>query len=369
MGRKVYGEFKPVNSAGFFNLVSADISLNRATKNGGGEMRNTTVEQRGTLLYYFCYFFIFLTFITTFSLRARALDILIGSGQTTNFNYHVGKVLCRMINTNIDSIDCQHQRTTGSISNLDNVRLGSLDLGIVASDIQYHAINKTGMFKFMDLTYANLRSLFSLHDIPFTLIVHKNSKIKTLEDLSGKRVNLGNFGSSQRNIMNDVMKAQGWTKKEFLLTEEFTDSQSQLSLALCHGGVQATVSSNVHPDLVVKQLTNLCDAIVIGVRGKKIESLLSSKPYYIKTTLPGGLYDNNDDGFETIGLKSTVITSEDLDQETAYRMVKIVFNNLYRLKRMHPTFNNLTPLKMATEGLTAPLHPGAMKFYKEKGWM
>lgn len=297
----------------------------------------------------------------------QAADIIIGTGSTAGVYFQVGRAICRMANRYAQGLSCEALASPGSLSNLSNVQGGALEIGLAQSDWQFHAVKGSGQFKFMDSSYKNIRALFSVHGEPFTVVVRRDAGIKTFDDLKGKRVNIGNPGSGQRGTMEVVMKAKGWTKKDFRLAEELPASQQ--SLALCHNRVQAMVYTVGHPNASVSKAAGLCDAAIIDVGGAAIDKLVADHPYYTYVTIPGGMYSNNDNPVKTFGVKATVVSSSDVSADDVYKLVKAIFGNLDKFKKMHPAFGDLVPKVMIKDGLTAPLHEGAVRYYKEQGLM
>ena len=313
-------------------------------------------------------------FFLTFS-TSPALELLLGTSQVGTFDHHTGRVICRMLVSLTEDLDCRVEpaddasHADAAVHNLTNIRSGSLDLGIVNSTNQANAVNRSGQFEFLDISYDNLRSLFSLNSIPFTLITYQGAGIRSFDDLRGKTVNIGNQGSSQREIMNTLLAAKNWSKKSFKLVEQMPASQSQDSMALCHRNVDAIVRVNVHPDASIQQVVKLCNAVLISVSGPDIMQFIKQNPAYQTIDIPGGTYASNPAPLTTFGVKATLITSEEMDEELVYTIVRTLFENLDRLKRTHPSFALLTPAQMYTDSLTAPLHRGAIKYYREKGWI
>jgi hypothetical protein len=165
--------------------------------------------------------------------------------------------------------------------------------------------------------------------------------------------------------MEQVMAAMGWTVDDFALADQLPASQH--ALALCHDRVQAIVYTVGHPNPSITQATGLCDASIVEVSGPEINTLLEAKPYFVRTEIPGGIYPANPDPVPTFGVIATVVASETLDEETAYTVVSRVFDNLDVIKRAHPAFGILSPEAMSRDGLFAPLHPGAARYYQENG--
>jgi len=299
---------------------------------------------------------------------AMADQIKIGTGSRAGVYYHLGRSLCRIVNdiAQVADLACESEPTAGSISNLQAVRAGEIQLAVAQSDWQYHAVKGTKLFAASGADNT-LRSLFSVHSEAFTLVVGKNSGINSINDLKGRRVNLGNPGSGQRATMDVVMDALGWTIDDFALANELPPSQQ--SVALCHERIEAMIYMVGHPNPSVSHATGKCDARIAPVQGPAIDGLVAKYPYYAMTEIPGGIYPGNDEPVATFGVLATVVASSALSEDTVYRFVSAVFENLDRLKKMHPAFGDLAPERMIRDGLTAPLHPGAERYYREKGWL
>ena len=316
-----------------------------------------------------------LVFCALLSPSAFSLDILIGSSQSGTFNHRVASVLCQLVNSHADELECKVSsadaglHSSDAIHTLTNVLSGGLDLGIVDSSIQYHAASRTGQFEYFDFNLEHLRSLFSLNGIPFTVAARDSDRIDTFANLVDKKINIGNPGSSQREIMHKLMQARGWQKENFGLVEELPARDSQDTLALCFGTVDAIVRFDVHPNTDIKHVVELCKAGLVDVEGPEIDKLLNDNPYFVKLSIPAGLYAPNAEQVATFGLLETVITTQDFDEESAYRIVKSVFENLDWLRSKHSAFSNLSPVDMHGRGLSLPLHPGALKYYREQGWV
>lgn len=294
-------------------------------------------------------------------------DIVIGTGSVLGVYFQVGRGICGLVKQNIKGVKCSAVPTAGSLFNLDSVRDYAFEVGIIQSDVQYKAFKRTGGLEFIDVGYENIRTLFSVHGEPFTLVARRDSGIGSLADLEGRRVNLGNPGSGQRATMQVVMNAMGWTPASFALAGELPAAQQ--SLALCHGQIEAMVYVVGHPNKSITKATDLCDAVIVKVEGPQIDQLVAGNPYYSFMTIPGGIYNGNDEPVRTFGVRATVVVAADMDDDMAYAIVKAVFDNLDKFRRMYPAFGLLDPKKMASEGLTAPLHDGAMRYYREKGLM
>lgn len=298
---------------------------------------------------------------------AQETFITIGTGGQTGVYYVVGQSICRLVNRGSadHGLKCTAPSTGGSIANINAIKAGDQDMGVAQSDWQFHAYN--GSSQFEGDKFDGLRAVFSVHGEPFTVIARKDAGISSFEDLKGKRVNVGNPGSGQRATMEVVLDAMGWTMDDFALASELKPAEQ--AAALGDNKVDAIIYTVGHPNGSIQEATTTVDANLVNVTGDAIDGLISENPYYAAATIPGGMYKGNDGDTTTFGVKATFVTSADVDDEVVYQVVKAVFDNFDRFKRLHPAFENLSEEDMIGDGLSAPLHPGAEKYYKERGWM
>ena len=294
--------------------------------------------------------------------------ITIGTGGVTGVYYPTGGAICRLVNKGRKKhgVRCSVESTGGSIYNLNTIRAGELDMGVAQSDWQYHAYNGTSKFKDAGPN-KDLRAVFSVHAEPFTVVARADSGIKNFMDLKGKRVNIGNPGSGQRGTMEVVMDALGWKKSDFALASELKAAEQ--SKALCDNKIDAMVYTVGHPSGSIKEATTSCDAVLVPVTGPAIDKLVSKYPYYSKAVIPGGMYRGNPKDVPTFGVRATFVTSAKVPEDVVYTVVKSVFDNFDQFRKLHPAFANLKKEEMIKAGLSAPLHRGAIKYYKEAGLM
>ncbi len=294
--------------------------------------------------------------------------VTIGTGGVTGVYYPTGGSICRLVNKTRKEhgIRCSVESTGGSIYNLNTIAAGELDMGVAQSDWQYHAYNGTSKFKDAGPN-KNLRAVFSVHPEPFTVVARKDSGIKHFKDLKGKRVNIGNPGSGQRGTMEVVMKAFGWTKADFKLASELKSAEQ--GKALCDNKIDAMVFTVGHPSGSIKEPTTSCDCLIVPVTGPEIDKLVKDNAYYRMATIPGGMYRGTDTDTKTFGVGATFVSSSEVDEVVIYNVVKAVFENFDQFKKLHPCFKVLKKEEMIKDGLSAPLHKGAIKYYKEAGLM
>ncbi|WP_212524751.1 TAXI family TRAP transporter solute-binding subunit [Actibacterium sp. MT2.3-13A] len=294
--------------------------------------------------------------------------ITIGTGGVTGVYYPTGGAICRLVNKGRKEhgIRCSVESTGGSIYNINTIRAGELEFGVAQSDWQYHAYHGTSKFEEQG-AFEGLRAVFSVHPEPFTVVARADAGVTTFDDLKGKRVNIGNPGSGQRGTMEVLLEAKGWTTDDFALATELKAAEQ--SAALCDNQIDAMVYTVGHPSGSIQEATTACDSVLVSVNGPTIDKLVEENSYYRKATIPGGMYRGNDADVTTFGVGATFVTSADVSEEAVYTVVKSVFDNFEDFKKLHPAFANLDPKEMISAGLSAPLHPGAAKYYKEQGWI
>ncbi|MCT4610172.1 MAG: TAXI family TRAP transporter solute-binding subunit [Pelagimonas sp.] len=303
-----------------------------------------------------------------FSGAASAQEFIsIGTGGVTGVYYPTGGAICRLVNKSRKEhgIRCAVESTGGSVYNINTIKAGELEFGVAQSDWQYHAYNGTS--KFADNPFPGVRAVFSVHPEPFTLLVRGDSGITDFMGLKGKRVNVGNPGSGQRATMEVVMDAHGITMDDLALATEYKGSE--MAKQLCDGNIDAMIYTVGHPAAAIKEATTTCDVKLVDVTGEAVDKLIADNPFYRSATIPAGMYAGNDKDTTTFGVGATFVTSADVPENVVYVVAKSVMENIDDFKNLHPAFKNLNPAEMVKDGLSAPLHDGAAKAYKELGLM
>lgn len=292
--------------------------------------------------------------------------ITIGTGGVTGVYYPTGGAICRLVNKyrRDHGIRCSVESTGGSVYNLNTIRNGELDMAIAQSDWQFHAYNGTNKFKESGPN-KELRSVFSVHSEPFTVVARADSGIKEFDDLKGKRVNIGNPGSGQRGTMEVLMAAKAWTRDDFAQTTELKSAEQ--SQALCDDRIDAMVFTVGHPDGSIQEATTSCDTVLVEVSGSEVDKLVEENPFYLHAIIPGGMYRGNPEDVATFGVKATFVTSTAVTEDVVYTVVQSVFDNFDDFRRLHPAFAQLKKVDMVNDGNTAPLHDGAKRYFTEAG--
>jgi TRAP transporter TAXI family solute receptor len=312
-----------------------------------------------------------LTAITLFSVapasaQQNAKFITIGTGGITGVYYPLGGAICRFVNQNRKDhgMRCTVESTGGSVFNVNALAAGDIEVGFTQSDVQYQAMKGEGGFK--DKSQPKLRALFSLYPELFTLVARQDAKITKFEDIKGKRVNLADPGSGTRATMELLMKEYGIKAADLKLATELKPSEAPS--ALCDNKIDAYVFIAGHPSANFQEAATTCASNIATVSGPVVDKLVKANSYYTKASVSAKMYKGTDNEQETFGMMATVVVSADLPESNAYAITKAVFDNFEDFKKLHPAMARATK-EQALVGNSVPFHPGAAKYFKEKGLM
>ena len=291
--------------------------------------------------------------------------IVIAGGSRAGIYYQVALDICTLVNEKLgsDGYSCKGQPAQGSVLNIRAMKRGWLDFAVIQSDSNWFAYN--GEKNWKDKPYKGLRSVFSIYPETVMLVTRADAGITSVADLRGKRVNIGNSGSGTRDNAVDVLRVYGIGWSDFSDRELETDEAIR---ALRRGKIDAFFYTVGNPWPGGVDLARSTKIRMIPINAPEIEKLVTAHPYCVHTAIPGGMYQGVDTDVPTYAMKATLVTNEKISEEVVYNVVKTVFDNLDRFRTMHPAFATLQPQDML-QALSAPLHPGAVRYYKEKGWM
>ena len=299
---------------------------------------------------------------------AQQKFVTIGTGGVTGVYYAAGGAICRLMNKERakHGIRCSVESTGGSVYNVNTIKGGELDFGVAQSDVQYNAVKGLAQFKDGG-AHADLRAVFSVYPEPLTVLARKEAGVTKFEDFKGKRFNVGNPGSGTRDTIATLMVAMGMKTSDFSLTSELKPDEH--GAALCDNKIDGFGYVVGSPAANIQDPTTTCGAKLVSIAGPADDKLVKDYPYFATATIPGGMYPGNPDATKTFGVVASFVSSAKVPDDVVYAMVSAVFDNFDEFKKLHPAFANLDPKDMVKSGMSAPLHPGAVKYYKEKGWM
>jgi len=297
---------------------------------------------------------------------AKTTFVTIGTGGITGVYYPTGGAICRIVNKKrkVYGLRCTVESTGGSVFNVNAIMAGDLEFGVVQSDRQFQAMKGLAEWKEKG-PQKDLRAVFTVHPESITLVAANDAGIKSINDLRGKRVNIGNPGSGQRQNSIDGLTNAGINYKKDLKAEGVKAAEAPGLLQ--DGRIDAFFYTVGHPSGAIKEAT-AGRRKVHFVSITKVDKLLKKYPYYAKAVIPIKLYPGatNTKDVSTFGVKATFVTSAKVPDRVVYAVTKEVFENFESFKKLHPAYQVLTKQNML-EGMSAPIHPGAMKYYKESG--
>jgi len=300
--------------------------------------------------------------------QATAADqhfVTIGTGGVTGVYYPSGGATCKIVNRSRaeHGVRCSVETTFGSIDNIEKIRKGEIDFGYVQSDWQSHAFHGTSVFEPAG-PFADLRAVFSLHTEVATIVVRQDSEFRTFADLKDARINVGAKGSGSAASWRALISRFGWTGADQTRLSDLRTSE--LPEALCSGTIDAYFVLIGHPAALIEETQQECKTRLIGIDGAAVDSLLEEAPYYYAADIPAGLYDLKEP-VASFGVVATFVTSAKMPDEIVSTMVKALTDHFDSFRRLHPALNNLELSDMVAADMAAPLHPGALTFYREQG--
>ena len=307
-----------------------------------------------------------LAFLFASCSKEEVPSLRIGTGGSQGTYQVAGRALARIVNANLalTGFQLKSEISSGSVSNINAIAAGDIQFGIAQADHQYQAVKGTGDWRDKG-PQEDLRAVFSIYTESVTLLAGADSDIRSINDLKGKIVDIGSSGSGTRRNAVDVLRAAGidW-RNDIQAREESLDGR----LAKFMGGeLDAFFYTVGHPNLETKFAT-------FSVRGVRIipltniDGLIAENPYYLRVLIPTELYPmaRNKVDIETIGVNATLLTSVTVPEAVVYAFTRAVFENLEALIDLNTEFDALLDDKFL-EGLTAPIHPGALKYFREIG--
>ena len=303
------------------------------------------------------------------SAQAATKFVTIGTGGVTGVYYPTGGAISKIVNQKRKEYGLRVtvESTGGSVFNINAIMAGDLEFGIAQSDRQYQAVK--GLAEWEGEPQEKLRAICSIHPESITLAAAEESGIMSMADLKGKTVNIGNPGSGQRQNSIDALAAFGIDYENDLKAESLKAAEAPKMLQ--DGRIDAFFYTVGHPSGAFKEATSGRRKVrFIPIEGSELDGLLAEFPYYARSVIEIANYPQavNDADVNSFGVKATFVTSADVEDDVVYAITKEIFENLEEFKKLHPAYSVLTKENML-EGLSAPIHPGAMKYYKEAGMM
>ena len=290
--------------------------------------------------------------------------LLLGTGSVQGVYFPIGGVICRLLNRHkeLHKLRCSLESTGGSIYNLKEISQGNFDLVFAQSDWQFHAYHGSSAFEKQGAN-PNLRAVFALEADPLAIIVKTESDVKTFDDLADHRVSFGYTRSLQHRIIDDFLEVKGWSAKNFKEVRPMSDLKQVAQL--CSGQIEAItlLSSSLNDNLA--GLSEDCQIRIVSITGPEVAQVIKAKPYYRTGRVLRTMYKGGNEDVMSFGLGATFVASASTSPKAIYHVVKEVVENFRDFKSLHPSLADLDKKELSHAGISIPLHPGAIRYFKE----
>ena len=295
---------------------------------------------------------------------AEGAFVSVGSGSAGGVYYKVSKSLCGLVNRELSGREvwCSPEATPGSVYNLQRLRTGELDFALVQSDVQFYAF--TGSNAWLGNAFPGLRSVLSLHQELVTVLAPADSAIDSLGGLKGRRFNIGSAGSGTRATWDALEGSLGWSADAGV--RKLAVKPDAAPSMLCGGDLDAILLLVGHPSPFVQRHLSSCGMKFVAMDGPQIDSFVSTHPYYERGAIQASAYGTDRD-VPTFGVRATLVTAAHIEDKLVYALAKAVLSNLEEFKMLAPALRSLQASQAMEVGLTAPLHPGAERAFRELG--
>lgn len=311
--------------------------------------------------------FLFLLLFTFFFLSpglCKSNEFLVGTDPRGSFSHFAGKWICHTLKTYGKEVSCK-VIPAAPTSNLVNLNNGALDIALVNSKVIYDGQVKQGAFQYIDIMLDDLRLLLPFYRIPVTAIVKNTVAIQSIDDLPGKRINIGSPNSTKNLIFREIMTTKGWSRKSFATLENLSSRHSQDIISFKRGSIQALLHLGMHPDPRFERVLSNKMSKLIPFAGPELEALARSKSGFCLTELQPGIYGGYYEKMQTLAMEVLLITSSDMDDNTVSWILEGIIAARKKLQQAHPAFLNMKiDIETLNEGYLHP-HPEALLYFQE----
>ena len=295
------------------------------------------------------------------SQKKKVKRISIATAGTGGAWYPIGGAFANVITQKAEGFEVTAETSAASIESIRKMKNGDLDMGMLIGDVTWEAYAGKGQYQ--NAKVDILRSLFAINAFKYHVVALKKSPINKLEEIKGKRVGVGAAGSGNENTVKQLLKAYGITYND--IEEQFLSTTESVT-AIRDGNMDVFLAGMSVPSGTIMDLANTHEIKFIPLEGPSIDKFISESPFYFKTTIPNGSYKGQDNEVATIATTGFVTATTRLSEDEVYRIMKAIWDNRDTWVTVHNEAK-LIVMDKAIEGLSIPLHPGAVKFYKEKG--
>jgi len=288
--------------------------------------------------------------------------VTIASGWVVGVYYPLAGAMSRIVYEKVPDVKVTVESSGASVANAKLIGSGDADFAILQNDIAFYALN--GIKPIFDAPIKNIRGVACLYPEHVQIQARKDANIKSVKDLKGKRVCVGPLGSGTEANARQVLEVYGLKFEDLSKVERLTATESadflkdnRIDAAFYTVGVGAS-------GLVDTAL--MAEMVIVPVAGGEAKKLIKKYPYYAKAKVPAGIYKRTDKDVDTVAVVAVLVVKAELEEPIVYNITKAIFENLGTLERAHAKGKEVK-LETALVGMPIPLHPGAERYFKEKG--
>jgi len=304
----------------------------------------------------------FLCAFNASSVLAAKKFVSIASGWVVGVYYPLAGAISNIAHKNLPDIKITVESSGASVANAKLIASGDADMAILQNDISFYALQ--GVKPMFDKPVANIRGITSLYQEHCQIQARKDAKIAAVTDLKGKRVCVGPLGSGTEQNAMQILEAYGMKFDDFAKVERLTATES--SDYLKDGRIDAAFYSVGVGASGLMDTAMTVDCVIVPVDGSQRDALMKKYPFFTKALVPKGAYKGIEADVPTVAVMAILVARAEMEEAMAYQITKAIFENLKDIERAHAKGKELK-LETALTGMSVPLHPGAEKFFKEKG--
>jgi TRAP transporter TAXI family solute receptor len=296
------------------------------------------------------------------TVQAAKKFVSIASGWVVGVYYPLAGAISNIAHKNLPDIKITVESSGASVANAKLIASGDADMAILQNDISFYALQ--GVKPMFDKPVANIRGITSLYQEHCQIQARKDAKIAAVTDLKGKRVCVGPLGGGTEQNAMQILEAYGMKFDDFAKVERLTATES--SDYLKDGRIDAAFYSVGVGAAVLVDTAITVDTVLVPVDGSQRDALMKKYPFFTKAVVPKGAYKGIEQDVPTVAVMAILAARAEMEETMAYQITKAIFDNIADIERAHAKGKELK-LETALNGMSIPLHPGAEKFYKEKG--
>ena len=285
----------------------------------------------------------------------------IATGGTGGTYYPIGGALANLITKHTKGLTVTAETGNASVANCNLIGAHKIEFALVQNNVASWAYN--GKYMFKGKAIKNLRAITSLYPETIQIVALKKSGIKSVNDLKGKKVSIGAPGSGTSVDAVSIIEAHGLSLKDMKVDYlSFNETVKRMK----DGQLDAGFVTAGYPTAAIMDLATTRNIVIVPISEDMIKKIHAKYPYYVKTVIPANTYKGVKEDVSTVTCMAMMVADEKVPEETVYKAVKAMWDNIEEIRDVHAKAK-LIQLKTALYGVGIPLHPGAEKYYKEKG--